>query len=86
MSSAGHCCHSSKPKDEIPPINRRLAIMGSVFVAALLISFLPAFEALNESMLSYLAIVWWAVLLGLVLGSIIDYFVPDGFVVPILGH
>ena len=30
MSATGHCCHSSKPKDEIPPINRRLAIMGSV--------------------------------------------------------
>ena len=85
MSSAGHCCHSNKPKDEIPPINRRLAIMGSIFVAVLLISFLSPFEALNESMLSYLAIVWWAVLLGLVLGGVIDYFVPDGFVVKILG-
>ena len=85
MSNAGHCCHSNKPKDEIPPINRRLAIMGSIFVAVLLISFLSPFEALNESMLSYLAIVWWAVLLGLVLGGVIDYFVPDGFVVKILG-
>ena len=85
MSTAGHCCHSKQPKDEIPPINRRLAIMGSVFLGALLISFLPPFEALNDSMLSYLGIVWWAVLLGLVLGGIIDYFVPDGFVVKILG-
>jgi len=85
MSTAGHCCHSNKPKDEIPPINRRLALMGSVFLAALLISFLPPFAALNESLLSYLRIVWWAVLLGLVLGGVIDYFVPDGFVVKILG-
>ena len=85
MSTAGHCCHSKQPKDEIPPINRRLAIMGSVFLGALLISFLPPFAALNDSMLSYLGIVWWAVLLGLVLGGIIDYFVPDGFVVKILG-
>jgi len=85
MSAAGHCCHASQPKDEIPPINRRLAIMGSVFLGALLISFLPPFAALNDSLLSYLSIVWWAVLLGLVLGGIIDYFVPDGFVVRILG-
>jgi hypothetical protein len=85
MSAAGHCCHASKPKDEIPPINRRLAIMGGVFLAVLLISFLPPFAALNESLLSYLGIVWWAVLLGLVLGGVIDYFVPDGFVVKILG-
>ncbi len=81
-----HCCHSAKPKDEIPPINRRLAIMGSVFLGVLALSFLPALEPLNDSMLSYLAIVWWAVLLGLVLGGIIDYFVPDGFVVRLLGQ
>ena len=85
MSTAGHCCHASKPKDEIPPINRRLAIVGSIFLAVLLLSFLPPFKALNDSLLSYVAIVWWAVLLGLVLGGIIDYFVPDGFVVRILG-
>ena len=85
MSAAGHCCHANKPKDEIPPINRRLAIMGGIFLAVLLISFLPPFQALNESLLSYLGIVWWAVLLGLVLGGIIDYFVPDGFVIRFLG-
>ena len=85
MSTAGHCCHANKPKDEIPPINRRLAIVGGIFLAVLLISFLPLFQALNESLLSYLGIVWWAVLLGLVLGGIIDYFVPDGFVIRFLG-
>ncbi len=85
MSTAGHCCHSQKPKDVIPPINRRLAVMGSVFLGVLLLSFLPAFAALNDSLLEYVKIVWWAVLLGLVLGGIIDYFVPDGFVVKILG-
>ena len=85
MSAAGHCCHANKPKDEIPPINRRLAIMGGIFLAVLLISFLPPFQALNESLLSYLGIVWWAVMLGLVLGGIFDYFVPDGFVFRFLG-
>lgn len=85
MSTAGHCCHSSKPKDEIPPINRRLAIMGSIFLGVLLLSFLPVLAPLNDSLLSYLEIVWWAVLLGLVLGGVIDYFVPDGFVIRILG-
>ncbi len=80
-----HCCHTAKPKDEIPPVNRRLAITGSVFLGVLALSFLPALAPLNESMLSYLAIIWWAVLLGLVLGGIIDYFVPDGFVVRLLG-
>jgi len=85
MSTAGHCCHSNEPKDVIPPINRRLTIMGSIFLGALLLSFLPVLAPLNESMLDYLGMVWWAVSLGLVLGGIIDYFVPDGFVVKLLG-
>lgn len=83
MSS--HCCHSAPKEDVIPPLNRRLVTMGSIFLGVLLLSFLPALEALNQSMLDYLRIVWWAVLLGLVLGGIIDYFVPDGFVVRLLG-
>ncbi|MBT8066600.1 MAG: permease [Gammaproteobacteria bacterium] len=85
MSSTGHCCHSSPPSDQIPPINRRLAIMGSIFLAVFAISFLAPFEALNDSMLSYLTIIWWAVLVGLLLGGVIDYFVPDGFIVRVLG-
>jgi len=60
-------------------------VVSSVFVGVLLLSFLPALAPLNDSLLSYLQIVWWAVLLGLVLGGMIDYFVPDGFVVKILG-
>jgi uncharacterized membrane protein YraQ (UPF0718 family) len=80
-----HCCHSAPKKDEIPAISRRLLVVGGIFLGALLLSFLPLLAPLNESMLQYLAIVWWAVLLGLVLGGVIDYFVPDGFVVRLLG-
>lgn len=83
MSS--HCCHAAAKKDEIPAINRRLLLVGGVFLGVLLLSFLPLLAPLNDSLLQYLAIVWWAVLLGLVLGGIIDYFVPDGFVVRLLG-
>jgi len=59
--------------------------MGSIFLVVLALSFLPPLQALNDSLLAYLGIVWWAVLIGLVLGGIIDYFVPDGFVVRALG-
>jgi uncharacterized membrane protein YraQ (UPF0718 family) len=86
METASHCCHGGgKSANEIPPIGRRLAIMGGIFGAVFLVSFLPPLTALNESMLTYLGIVWWAVLIGLFLGGIIDYFVPDGFVVRALG-
>lgn len=81
-----HCCHTAEPPETIPPPGRRLVVTGGIFVAVLVLSFLPALAPLNESMLAYVRIVWWAVLLGLVLGGIIDYFVPDGFIVRLLGR
>ena len=87
MNEHAHSCHAHQGTEpEIPPLGRKLSIVGGLFVATLLLSFLPPLAALNASMLSYLAIIWWAVLLGLVLGGIIDYFVPDGFIVRFLGR
>lgn len=86
MEHAGHCCHHQpEPEQGLPALGKKLKLFGGAFLALLVLSFLPALQALNESLLSYLAIVWWAVLLGLVLGGIIDYFVPDGFIVRLLG-
>jgi hypothetical protein len=65
MSTAGHCCLSSPTSNEIPPLNRRLVITGSIFPAVFVVSFLSPFGALNESLLSYPGIVGWAVLIGL---------------------
>lgn len=59
--------------------------MLAVFAGVVALSFLPQLAALNESLFEYLGIIWWAVLLGLVLGGIIDYFVPDGFMIRFLG-
>ncbi len=84
MSS--HCCHAEKPPVGLPKPGKRLLVVGAIFLAVLLLSFLQPLHALNESLLGYLAVIWWAVLLGLVLGGVIDYFVPDGFVVRLLGQ
>jgi len=87
MASETHCCHSqSTPDAGIPPLGRKLRIVGAVFVGVFLLSFVPALQPLNESLLGYLRIIWWAVLLGLLLGGVIDYFVPDGFVIRFLGQ
>ncbi len=87
MATTGHCCHAEVTDSKrIPAPGRRLIVVGGVFLAVLLASFLEPLAALNESLLAYLGIVWWAVLIGLVFGGVIDYFVPSGFVVRLLGQ
>lgn len=67
-------------------IGKPLAITASLFAVILVLSFLPALAALNESLLAYIGQIWWAVLLGLGLGGLIDYFVPEAFIFRFLGQ
>lgn len=78
-----HCCHTNKnPKIRV---SKRLQIFIVIFLLITTISFLPGLKPLNESLLSYLRVIWWAVLLGLVIGGAIEYFVPEDFVFKFLG-
>jgi len=87
MATEGHCCHSHAAESQgIPALGRKLRIVGGLFIGVFLLSFAPLLQPLNEALIEYLKIVWWAVLLGLVLGGVIDYFVPDGFIIRFLGQ
>ncbi len=79
-----HCCH--EPADTVS-IDKKLKISVLVLGIVIALSFVPhpSLEALNESLLSYLGLIWWAVLLGLFLGGLIDHFVPGGFINRALG-
>ena len=46
---------------------------------------LPFLPALNESLISYTKLIWWAILLGFFMGGLIYYFIPDGFIYKFLG-
>lgn len=70
----------------MPKIGKKLMIVGSVFIVVFLVSFLPNLSSLNESLISYLKLIWWAILLGLFIGGLIDYFVPEEFVFKYLGQ
>ena len=85
MSDCHSHCHS-EAADAPLKINRKLKIMLAVFVGVTALSFLQPLAALNVALLEYLSLIWWAVLLGLVLGGIIDYFIPDGFMIRFLGQ
>lgn len=81
--SCNHC--ESKPDNKIK-IGKNLKIFGSIFILIFLISFLPILEKLNESLLSYIKLIWWAVILGILTGGIIDYFIPEEFIFKYLGQ
>ena len=78
-------CHSKKSGASI---DKKLVYTSLVFVTVLLLSFIPhrLIAPLNESLLIYLGLVWWAVLLGLFIGGLIEYFVPDVFIANLLGR
>jgi len=69
-------------------ISNKLKLILLIFFLILSISFIPHpfLQPLNESLLSYIKLMWWAVLLGLILGGIMDYFVPSEFVFKYLGQ
>jgi uncharacterized membrane protein YraQ (UPF0718 family)/YHS domain-containing protein len=63
----------------------------TVVVAFILILFslasyiLPILEPFRKSLLMYFRRIWWAILLGFVLGGVIDHFIPREYVTHILG-
>ena len=55
-----------------------LLILGSFFI--------PLLKPFREAFLGYLKAIWWAVLLGLFLGGIIDYYIPREYISKILSR
>ena len=83
MNHSSHHCSSDNHR--APRLNRRLLLTLSLLFGVFLISLLPFLSSLNDAIWSYLSIIWWAVLLGLLVGGIIDYFVPSTVVYKFLG-
>ena len=78
------CCHSAKPKERV---GYRLKVTIGIFCAILAFSFLPFsfLGDLNTNLVSYINLVWWAVILGILIGGLVDYFVPSTFINRLLG-
>ncbi len=85
MKKSKTCSHCAENENGFR-IGRKLKIVGSIFILFFAMSFHPRLSELNYSILSYLKMIWWAILLGLVIGGLIDYFIPDGFIFRYLGQ
>ena len=59
----------------------RLFIIGIIVIILVTASyFLPFLKPFFDAFMDYLGLIWWAVLLGFLVGGIIDYFIPREYI------
>jgi len=74
-------CPSCKATPEIPWYKERIFLIIIPTIILLLFSFLiPILNPFYEAFIDYLRLIWWAVLLGFLIGGIIDYFIPRQYI------
>jgi len=71
-------CPSCEAK-AIPWYKEKLYVISGIFVLLLIISYFAS-PPLFSAMADYLALIWWAILLGLLIGGVIDYYVPRTYI------
>ncbi len=69
-------------------ISNKVRLVVLIFLLVLSVSFIPhpLLKFLNDSLLGYIKLIWWAVLIGLLIGGLIDYFIPEEFIFKYLGQ
>jgi len=71
-------CSYTKPKKWY---KERLFIIGIIVIVLVTASyFLPFLKPFFDAFMDYLGLIWWAVLLGFLVGGIIDYFIPREYI------
>jgi len=64
--------------------NKTLIVVSVLLVSVFLSYFIPLLEPFRISLWMYFKKIWWAILFGLILGGIIDHFVPREYISHIL--
>ncbi|MDD4954280.1 MAG: permease, partial [Candidatus Omnitrophica bacterium] len=82
------CSSSCRDKFAKKPFfKNRLFIVSAVCALLVLASFfIPLFIPFRQAFLLYLKTIWWAVLLGLLLGGIIEHYVPSEYISKVLSR
>jgi hypothetical protein len=74
-------CPSCAVKKGVPWYREKLFIVGMTTLLLLAVSFAVAeLNPFFDAFMDYLALIWWAVILGFVVGGIIDYFIPRRYI------
>lgn len=73
------------PRNKSPFYKNKTLIVSAIPAILIFFSvFFAAFIPFRNIFLMYLKTIWWAVLLGLILGGIIDYYIPREYISKIL--
>lgn len=80
------CCHSKNWYKE--PLYIVLLVIGGIFVSHFILSLLGSeiLQPVLSKFLSYLGQTWWAIIIGFLIGSLIDVLVPQQLMVQLLGR
>ncbi|MFC1576570.1 permease [Candidatus Omnitrophota bacterium] len=74
MAKSHKCCEEGS---KTPLYKNKTLIVTSVLAFLVLLSYiLPLLEPFRMALFVYLKRIWWAILLGLFLGGVVDYYVP----------
>jgi uncharacterized membrane protein YraQ (UPF0718 family) len=66
---------------KLPFYKNRTFIVATFLTGVILLSYLfPMLAPFRESLFRYFKIIWWAILLGLFLGGVIDHYVPREYI------
>ncbi len=79
--------HCKDKFNQRPFFKDKLFIVSSIPVLLILLSFfVPVLVPFRKAFLMYFKAIWWAVLLGLFLGGLIDYYIPQEYISKILSR
>ena len=76
--------HTKCPSCSVKPkkwYKERLFIVGIVVIFLLIIGYyIPVLKPFFEALIEYVELIWWAILLGFLVGGVIDYFIPREYI------
>ena len=74
-------CPSCIAHAKTPWYKERLFLVIMVIIVLLILSYsIDIFHPFLEAFLDYLRLIWWAILVGFLIGGVIDYFIPRQYI------
>jgi hypothetical protein len=74
-----HCVSCDIKGAHKPWYKERLYVVGLITIAVILLAYFFS-EKLFDAFIDYFGLVWWAILLGLFIGGIIDHLIPNTYI------